>query len=245
MPSLHTATIEHRSRLARRLLVIASLVALLGGCYQRQLPIYPTDYRVRHPITLKEGRHTVEVFLGPKRGGLTPTQRADVLSFAQNWRRNATSGVIINVPRGKRINRAAAPSLREVKSILAASGVPQRAMYVRRYHSSSTSLPSIKISYSKVVAHAGPCGLWPHDLGPAADIAYNENMPYWNLGCATQRNLAAMVDNPADLVQPRGETPAYEARRSVVIGKWVRGADPSGKYDASQYNGSKTSDIAK
>jgi pilus assembly protein CpaD len=243
MRPLHTATTELRSRRVRRLLAVASLAALLGGCYQQNMPIYPDDYAVRHPITLKEGRHTVEVFLGAKRGGLTPSQRADLLSFAQNWRRDATSGVIINVPRGKQIDRAAADSLREVKSILAASGVPRRAMYVRRYHLSSMSLPSIEISYSKLVAHAGPCGLWPHDLGPAADKAYNENLPYWNLGCATQRNLAAMVDNPADLVQPRGESPAYEARRSVAIDKWVLGQNPSGTY--SGYTQGKIGDLGK
>ena len=74
---------------------------------------------------------------------------------------------------------------------------------------SSFTLASIKINYAKVVATAGPCGLWPHDLGTSLDATYTENRPYWNLGCATQRNLAAMVDNPADLVQPRGEAPAY------------------------------------
>ncbi len=243
MTSLHKAATEHRSRRGRSLLVIASLAALLGGCYEQNMTMYPTDYRVRHPITLKEGRQTVEVFLGPNRGGLTPSQRADVLSFAHNWRHDATSGVIINVPHGRRIHRAAVDSLRELESILVASGVPRRAIFVRRYQLSSTSLPSIEISYSKLVAHAGPCGLWPHDLGPAFDIAYNENLPYWNLGCATQRNLAAMVDNPTDLVQPRGETPAYEARRSDAINKWVHGQNPSGIY--SGYDQGKISDLGK
>jgi pilus assembly protein CpaD len=243
MTLLHTATRERRSRRKRRLLVIASLAALLGGCYQQPTAIYPDDYRQRHPITLKEGRDTVELFVGPNRGGLTPSQRADVLSFAQNWRRDATSGVTIKVPRGGRIGRAAAESEREVVSILTASGMPRRAIFVRRYHLSSTTLPSIVISYSRLVAHAGPCGLWPHDLGPAADAAYNQNLPYWNLGCATQRNLAAMVDNPADLVQPRGETPAYEARRTVAIDRWVKGQNPSGMY--SNNGQSKIGNIGK
>ncbi len=240
MTQLHTATTEHRSRPGRRLLAIASLAALLGGCYQQ--PIYPDDYRERHPITLKEGRHAVEVFIGPNRGGLNPSQRADVLSFVQNWRREATSGLIINVPRGRQIDRAAADSLRDIKAILVASGVPRRAIYVRHYRLSSTSLASIKINYSKLVAHAEPCGLWPHDLGPTFDITYNENLPFWNLGCASQNNLAAMVDNPADLVQPRGETPAYEARRSVAIDKWVHGQNPSGTYSE---NKAKINDLGK
>jgi pilus assembly protein CpaD len=246
MTPLRKAILRRRSRAARRLFATAALTALLGGCYQHQQVVestYPQDYRERHPITLTEGRHTVEVFLGRNRGGLTPSQRADVLSFAQSWRREATSGVIIDVPHGGPTDRAAADSLREIISIFGASGVPRRAIYLHRYHPSSMSLASIKINYSKLVAHAGPCGLWPHDLGPVADKTYNENWPYWNLGCATQRNLAAMVDNPADLVQPRGETPAYAARRSVAIDKYRKGDSPSGKYDG--YNSGKITSLAK
>ena len=107
----------------------------------------------------------------------------------------------------------------------------------------ATALASIKINYSKMTAEAGPCGLWPHDLGPSARCHLLENRPYWNLGCASQRNLAAMVDNPADLVQPRGETPAYSARRSVAIDKYRKGDNPSGTY--SGYDTGKISDLGK
>jgi len=231
---------------ARRLLLAAGFACLLAGCNQTstaQQPPYPFDYRERHPITLKEGRQTVEIFLGRNRGGLAPSQRADVLSFAQLWRREATSGIIIDVPQGGPTDRAAADSLREIHSILAASGVPRNAVYQRNYRPSETSLASIKINYTKLVAHAGPCGLWPSDIGPAPDLAYNDNRPYWNLGCASQRNLAAMVDNPADLVQPRGETPPYQARRSVAMDKWRKGDNPSGTY--SGYDTNKISDLGK
>jgi pilus assembly protein CpaD len=245
MTAFRSAMIGRRSRPMRRLLLAAGLASLLAGCNQTtaQRAPYPTDYRARHPITIKEGEHAVEVFVGRNRGGLTPSQRADVLAFAQEWRHDATSGIIIDVPHGGPADRAAADSLREIHSIFNASGVPQRAVYVRGYQPSSSSLASIKIHYSKLVANAGPCGLWPHDLGPSADIAYNENHPYWNLGCASQRNLAAMVANPSDLVQPRGETPAYEGRRSVALDKWRQGTNPSGTYDG--YDKAKISDVGK
>jgi len=235
-----------RGRALQRLVAAGALVSLLGGCYQSTVAKqdnYPFDYRDRHPITLKEGTRAVEIFIGRNRGGLLPSQRADVLAFAQQWRHEATSGIVVDVPHGGPTDRAAADSLREVHSILAASGVPRNAVYVRSYRPAPTSLASIRINYTTLVAHAGPCGLWPHDLGPAPDIAYNENKPYWNLGCATQRNLAAMVDNPADLVQPRGEAPAYEARRSVALDKWRKGDAPSGTYNG--YDTGKITDIAK
>ncbi len=240
------AVVRRHSQAALRLLAAAALTSLLAGCYESTVvqDSYPNDYRPRHPIALKEGERTVEVFVGRNRGGLTPVQRADVLAFAQVWRREATSGIIVDVPQGRPIEHAAADSMREIKSILAASGVPRHAVFVRRYRPADAGFASIKISYSKLVATAGPCGAWPKNLGPGQDSSYLENQPYWNLGCATQRNFAAMVDNPADLVQPRGETPGYTARRTVAIDKFRKGEDPSGKYNA-QYDTGKIGTVGK
>jgi pilus assembly protein CpaD len=204
---------------------------------------YPVDYRERHPITLKEGTQTVEIFLGRNRGGLNPAQRADVLAFAQQWRKEATGGIVIEVPRGGPTSRAASDSLREVYSIFAASGIPRSAVHVRPYEPVGSALASIKINYSRLMADAGPCGLWPNDLGPGAGPGYTSNHPYWNFGCATQRNLAAMVANPSDLVQPRGTTPAYTARRSVAFDKYRKGESPSGLYNG--YDTGKISDLGK
>jgi len=244
MTASHMAALGGRTRTARRLLTAGALALLLAGCYRPYMAQdYPDDYRKRHPITVKEGERTVEVFVGRNRGGLTPTQRADVLAFATSWRREASSGIIVDVPQDAPTGRAAADSVREMHSIFAASGVPRRAVYVRRY-SPAGGLTTIKISYSKLTAHAGPCGLWPRDLGPAFDRAYNENWNYWNLGCSHQRNLAAMVDNPADLLQPRGETPIYQARRADAINKYRKGENPSGTYSGA-YDKGKISELGK
>jgi pilus assembly protein CpaD len=232
---------------ALRLLAAIGLAATLAGCYQTasyDYDAYPNDYRERHPITLKEGSRTVEIFLGRNRGGLTPSQRADVLAFAQAWRHDATGGIVIDVPRGGPTARAATDSMREVHSILTAADVPSRAVFVRGYRPPGDSLASIKLNYSSIVAKAGPCGQWPHDLGPTLDPAYTQNWQYWNLGCASQRNLAAMVDNPADLVQPRGETPAYTARRSIALNKYRKGENPSSTYLNDGGNGYQTGKIS-
>jgi pilus assembly protein CpaD len=230
---------------ALRAVAIGGLAALLAGCYtpRETTSAYPTDYRQRHPISLKEGERTVEIFLGRNRGGLDPAQRADVLAFAHSWKREGTGGIIIEVPRNGPTDNAAADSLREIHSIFAATAVPRNGVRMRPYRPASSALASIKLNYAKLIADAGPCGQWPADLGPADDAAYTENRPYWNLGCAYQRNLAAMIDNPADLVQPRSETPAYAARRSVAIDKYRKGENPSGTYTG--YDAGKINDLGK
>jgi pilus assembly protein CpaD len=106
------------------------------------------------------------------------------------------------------------------------------------------TLATIRLSYPKISAVAGPCGLWPEDLGPSvANPRYNENKPYYNFGCASQRNLAAMIDNPADLVQPRPETPAYTIRRSAAFAKYRKGETTATTYPESDK--AKLSDTGK
>jgi pilus assembly protein CpaD len=75
------------------------------------------------------------------------------------------------------------------------------------------------------------------------DSGYHENKPYYNFGCANQRNLAAMVDNPTDLVQPRPETPAYTERRTASFGKYRKGESTATIYPESEK--AKLSDTGK
>jgi pilus assembly protein CpaD len=229
MQTVRTMIAGHGSvaGLALRAAVVVGCAVLVCGCNTDQqiagVPRVPTDYRMRHPITIREADRTFELFIGANRGSLTPTQRAQVLAFAQSWRRKATGGVIIDLPVGTANARAAADAMPEIRSILAASGVPPQSMLVRGYRPPERSLATVRISYPKIAAQAGPCGLWPEDIGPSFNRDYFENQPYWNFGCASQRNLAAMVDNPADLVQPRGETPAYAMRRTKVMEQYQLG----------------------
>ena len=154
-----------------------------------------------------------------RRGGLSAAQRADVMGLAQTWLREGTGAITADVPVDTPNARAAADSFREIQALLAAAGVPPRGIIVRHYHPDDPrQMATIRLNYPKISAVAGPCGLWPEDLGPSIkNKSYFENKPYYNFGCAYQRNMAAMVDNPSDLVQPRPETPAYTARRNEAL----------------------------
>jgi pilus assembly protein CpaD len=149
------------------------------------------------------------------------------------------------VPVGTPNARAAADSFREIQALLAAAGVPSRGLTMHRYHPEDPSLmAAIRLSYPKLKAEAGPCGLWPEDLGPSVNNkGYYENKSYYNFGCAYQRNMAAMVDNPSDLVQPRPETPPYTARRSEAFEKYRKGQPTTTTYPEAEK--AKLSDTGK
>jgi pilus assembly protein CpaD len=229
----------------RSLLAVGCALALSGCITPHETTAsVPTDYRQRHPITIKETDRTVEVFIGASRGSLTPAQRAEVLSFARTWQREATGGIILDLPTGTTNAVAAEQASREMRSILAASGVPPNAVMVRPYRPENRlAVATIKLNYPQITAETGPCGLWPADLGPGYESSHSDNKPYWNLGCASQRNLAAMVENPADLVQPRSESPPYTQRRTTVLTNYHKGS-ATGTTFANPDQG-KISDVGK
>jgi len=238
-----------RLQTLRRLGVLIGLSATLGACtgYTGEVVTasVPTDYRLRHPIAVQEANRSIVVFVGHGRGGLTAPQRTDIRGLAQTWLHEGTGAIVVDVPIDTPNARAAASAFREIRSVLAASGVPARAITMHNYRPDDPqTFATIRVNYPKITAVAGPCGVWPDDLGPNIDNpAYNENKPYHNFGCATQRNLAAMVANPADLEQPRPETPAYNPRRDIAFDRYRKGNPTTTVYPEAEK--AKLSDTGK
>ncbi len=226
-------------------LMIVGVGAALAGCETAQEQPNPilTNYKVRHPIAIVEKNRTLTIFVGSARNGLTPDQRADVLAFAQSWRDDGTGRFLIEHPTGVRNARAAAAALGEVRSILRAFGVSAGAISVRSYRAPNDTLAVIRVNYPRLATQVGPCGQWPDDLGSSDDPNHFENIEYWNFGCSTQRNLAAMVANPNDLVQPRGESTTYTPRRTTVLDKYRKGESPATTYPDA--NKGAISDLGK
>ena len=244
-------TIRELVDLRRSARLAAALVATsltLGACTHTSEEVtasIPNDYRLRHPIVIQESNRTVNVFVGNARGGLSASQRADVMALAETWLREGTGVIVAEVPSGTPNARAAADSSREILALLAAGGVPPRGITVRNYRPEDPrQFATIRLTYPRISADAGPCGVWPEDLGPSIkNKGYFENKPYYNFGCAHQRNLAAMIDNPSDLVQPRPETAAYTPRRNVAFDKYRKGNPTATTYPEADK--AKLSDVGK
>jgi pilus assembly protein CpaD len=228
---------------------LIGLATMLAGCHTASEDYVASgaadDYRLRHPIAITEATKTTVVFVGHGRGGLSATQRDDVMGVARTWVREGTGGVVAEVPVDTPNARAAAATMGEIRSVLMAGGVPSNGIATQHYRPASPAeLTPIRLSYTKLAATAGPCGKWPDDLGPNIDNPlYNENKQYFNFGCANQRNLAAMVANPSDLVQPRSETPAYTMRRTEGFDKYRRGESTATSYPEGEK--AKLSDVGK
>ena len=226
---------------------LVGIALALGGCQHDQEVVasIPDDYRQRHPIAIEEQNRSIVVFVGHARGGLSAAQRADVMGLASTWMHEGTGAINIDSPSGTPNARPVAETMREIQGLFAAAGVPPRGVIVRPYQPEDKRfLRTIRLTYSRIAAVAGPCGLWPEDIGPSMkNKSWFQNKDYYNYGCAYQRNMAAMIDNPSDLEQPRPETPSYTARRTAAFEKYRKGNPTAVTYPEAEK--AKLSDTGK
>jgi len=225
-----------RSRSVRLAGLVIGLATALSACTHTDDHVttsaIPEDYRQRHPIAVEEGNDSMVVFVGRGRGGLTASQRAEVMGLGERWMHEGTGPITADVPVNTPNAHAASDSLHEIRALLSAAGVPPHGVMVHNYHPDDPKfMPPIRLTFPRLKAVAGPCGLWPEDIGPSIkNKGYFENRSYYNFGCAYQRNMAAMVEDPADLEQPRSETPPYTIRRSEAFEKYRKGTTTTTIY---------------
>ena len=207
---------------------VLSVAAALASCAARPDRVttssVPDDYRIRHPITLAEVQHSLDVPIGSGERKLTTPLRDLVRGFAQDYAALSASTIAIAVP-ATSANAGAAHAVKsEVRRVLIDAGVKPNRIVLTTYDPSEASASApIRLSFVAVTAITGDCGQWPSDLfGPS--IVDNTN--WENFGCASQQNLAAQIANPADLVGPRGMTPIDAPRRAEVISIYRKDGNP-------------------
>lgn len=232
MRSLNIATMRsdlfRRSRLLAAGAGLVALSALTAGCASTGTSdVNPADYdfRLRHPVLISDEPETFDLHVGMRGPALSPEIETALRDYVSEYRREGTGGVTIQVPVGSANEVAAASTGRAVHYALVRAGVPHQAISVAPYQVDDRSeIAPLRVSYLRVKAVVPRCGVWP--AGTDGDY---RNADYYNLGCAQTANLAAMVENPADMVRPRAAAPASGVRRAMVIKAFGEGADPKSK----------------
>src|ERR1700745_1497432 len=95
--TMTSRTPADRHRTLRLLSALAGLSVVLGACTHTDAGLtasVPDDYRLRHPIAIQEADRSVVIFVGHERGGLSASQRADVMGLAQTWVREGTGAIL-------------------------------------------------------------------------------------------------------------------------------------------------------
>lgn len=211
---------------AAKLLTLSLLTLALAGCKTLDEPGAHVagwtivDPAQRHPIMVSQQPSTLTVRVARSSQGLTPPQKGQVAGFLERYRASdaGNSKLVIAVPSGSPNESAAVRAVGDIRHLITAYGFNEANVAIEPYNEPRDVNAPVRLSYLRYVAEGPECGRWTSNL---ADDP--RNLPYPNFGCAQQRNLAAQVANPADLLGPRSVDPSDPERRSVVFDKYREG----------------------
>ncbi|NWG71928.1 MAG: CpaD family pilus assembly protein [Parvularculaceae bacterium] len=204
-----------------RFLISAAAAALLAGCAGAwNGPEAALTIAEEHPITVDSQVVTMTVGVD---GAVTDLDRSRLAAFAQAYLENGHGPVSISAPAATKRYDAAA----EVRQALNDAGVSWADMSSAGYIPAEGSKQEIVLSYTRYVATPSACGVWQ---GVKARDYANRRSP--NFGCATQNNLAAMVADPRDLMQPADEAPADATARIRGVKAYREGQKTSSETDS-------------
>ncbi len=180
----------------------------------------PDSYHANNPLQLQDQVATLDVPVAGNATRLPDAIKSNINFFAKRFLASGTSTIAVVAPSGSPNQVAAAAVAVQVEDALRKSGINPAAIDYRVYKAKSDDrIAPVRIAYNRVVAATThPCG----DYSEQLSNNYS-NQLYKDFGCSTQQNLAAMVDNPLDLLYPRGMTPADAARRADVLTKYRTG----------------------
>jgi len=194
----------------------ASLAALLiaGSC---AAPMndgtgYMADPFVNHPITVEPAYHAIKLPYSATDAGLLPDDAAHFSVFVAEYLSSGNGAISITAPAG------GSAAIGYFGERLAALGVPRDKILVGT-RPQGASDDRVEIGFMSYRAHVDGCGAndWSTNWGDGAD-----NQPPPSFGCATQKNLAAMVSDPRDLIEPRTMDAADATRRNAVLGHYEK-----------------------
>jgi pilus assembly protein CpaD len=193
-----------------------AVAALLSGCAHRDSIVVgsiPDDYRTNHPIMIAEKEQKIDLPVAAGDRGMTQSQRQTLQGFLSGYDRSAAPVLTISVPSGSANSAAASAAGHDFARLAVAAGIRSNRIAFASYAAdpSEVSAP-VRVSYTIIKAQTDKCGRWPEDLTDTAD-----NKHYADFGCSYQNNLAAQVDNPADLIGPRKQGNIDAENRDAVI----------------------------
>lgn len=201
--------------MTRHLLVVLLSALSLAAC-EANMANY--DYAANHPIRVEV--KTALLILEPGPGGrVQVSDVAAIDEFSHDFGNRAAGGIDIKVGATSASDPLAMGFAGDVTQVLISRGVPVNAIHLTYATDADAAKHGRAVMQFPIyVALADECGTWKDrpEFTP-------ENESTYNYGCATQRNIAAMVVNPRDLIDATPSSGRLAARADNVVGKYIVG----------------------
>jgi pilus assembly protein CpaD len=220
--------------MSSRLPLVLLSFSALGACATSAIPpanVGPVASRAdSHVINVTQSSARLEIDVAAGDTTLTEKARADLRDFAAAYLRYGHGALILSTPSGGANSGAASMLAGQTRMSLVDSGISYASVSGSTYDAGDNANAPIVVTFARFEAEAPNCRpIYEQDLAHQSD-----NQAWDSFGCAMQANLAAMVEDPADLVAPRSDDPRDSNRRGTVMTNYRAGTTTHATRDADE-----------
>lgn len=202
------------------------VVAMLTACATPTVSTGPTVFN--NKIQVAESIERLELYTRPDGLELSSRDQLAVSQFLQSYRQSGNGPIYMNIPS----STASGLGVQQAKALLhqnlAGLGLGSSALQTGQYQSVYGSPAPVVVSYRTLKTVPTDC----RQLGDAMDTYSNQ--PYDSFGCFHTANLAAMIGDPRQFLEPYDMTIPDSQRRQTVYDKYIQGENTASDQPSRQ-----------
>jgi len=197
-------------------LLLTTGVAIMGlsACSTAKSSNPPSVFQ--NKIQIAESIERLELYGRDNGLVLSARDKIAVDQFLSNYLANGDGPIYLNLPSGAARNASAGQAEAIIRS-----GLPGVAVQSGQYQVKENSPAPVIVSYRTLKTV-------PQDCRYQSNLTQtSNNRPSSNFGCFHSANLAVMVGDPYQFIEPYPMTPPDSQRRSTVYEKYIEGTNPA------------------
>ena len=203
----------------KSLLSIAIFTAVLSGCQTPAPSGPPTVFN--NKIQIAESIERLELYTRPTGLELSVRDQVAVNQFIQSYARRGEGPVYVNVPSATAQGLGAQQALAVIRQSLGQVGLSGAAVQTGQYQTAYGAPAPVVVSYRTLKSVVPDCRQSSDLMNTYA------NQSYSGFGCSHTANLAAMIQDPRQLIQPYEMTAPDSQRRQTIYDRYIEGENPA------------------
>ena len=208
------------------LLPVAAMVTVFAGCQTPTPTNGPTVFN--NKIQIAESVERLELYTRPTGLELSARDQVAVSQFLQAYARQGEGPIYMNFPSSTANGIGAQQAQAVIRQSLSQIGLYSAPLQTGQYQARYGAPAPVVVSYRTLKTVPRDC----RHLGDLTQT-YN-NQVYDNFGCSNTANLAAMIQDPRQLIQPYELGVPDSQRRQTVYDKYIEGENPASELPDRQ-----------
>lgn len=214
--------------MSKTLIRTTALIATftLAACATPAPTYKPTH--IRNAVQVAESVERLELYTRPNGLELSARDTLAVSQFLDGYARSGDGPLFINRPANALSGLGTQQAEAKVRQLMAQGGMNPGALKTGQYASAPGAPAPVIVSYRTLKAIPQDC----RQMGNMASTYANQ--PHSSFGCFQSANLAAMVSDPRQLLEPYAVGTPNSQRRQVVYDKYIQGEATSAQVNPRQ-----------